>query len=98
MTAGTSLLDLIGERTSPERAPAVRAFAQAFMRRLSAEGDGEGPLVPEGPWGGAAGPGGRVRGDRRSLRLRLRARRGPDRGPGLQPLDRRARLRDPGLG
>src|SRR3954471_14023989 len=47
MTAGTTLLDLIGERTSPERTPAVRAFAQAFMRRLSAEGDGEGPLVPE---------------------------------------------------
>src|SRR4051794_21087983 len=47
MTAGTTLLDLIGERTSPERAPAVRAFAEAFMRRLSAEGDGEGPLVPE---------------------------------------------------
>src|SRR4051812_1943924 len=47
MTAGTSLLDLIGERTSPERAPAVRAFAEAFMRRLSAEGDGEGPLVAE---------------------------------------------------
>src|SRR3954447_11686859 len=47
MTAGASLLDLIGERTSAERAPAVRAFAQAFLRRLSAEGDGEGPLVPE---------------------------------------------------
>src|SRR3954469_2292846 len=47
MTAGASLLDLIGERTSAELAPAVRAFAQAFLRRLSAEEDGEGPLVPE---------------------------------------------------
>src|SRR3954468_1571932 len=44
MTAGASLLDLIGERTSAERAPAVRAFAQAFLRRLSADEDGEGPL------------------------------------------------------
>ena len=34
MTAGASLLDLIGERTSSERAPAVRAFAEAFLRRL----------------------------------------------------------------
>src|SRR3954463_16800218 len=47
MTAGASLLDLIGERTSAELAPAVRAFAQAFLRRLSAEEDGEGLLVPE---------------------------------------------------
>src|SRR5215217_1423009 len=47
MTAGATLLDLIGERTSAERAPAVRAFAEAFLRRLSAEGDGEGPIVPE---------------------------------------------------
>ena len=47
MTAGASLLELIGERTSAERAPAVRAFAEAFLRRLSADGDGEGPLVPE---------------------------------------------------
>src|SRR4051794_17854447 len=47
MTAAPSLLDLIGERTSAERAPAVRAFAEAFLRRLSADGDGDGPLVPE---------------------------------------------------
>jgi glutamate dehydrogenase len=40
MTAGASLLDLIGERTSSERAPAVRAFAEAFLRRLSADGAG----------------------------------------------------------
>ena len=46
MTAGASLLDLIGERTSAERAPAVRAFAEAFLRRLAADGDGDG-LVPE---------------------------------------------------
>jgi glutamate dehydrogenase len=47
MTAGASLLDLIGERTPAERAPAVRAFAQAFLRRLAADEDGEGPLVTE---------------------------------------------------
>src|SRR5829696_6471216 len=47
MTAGASLLDLIGERTSAERAPAVRAFAEAFLRRLSPDGDGAGALVPE---------------------------------------------------
>ena len=35
MTAAASLLDLIGDRTSAERAPAVRAFAQAFLRRLA---------------------------------------------------------------
>jgi glutamate dehydrogenase len=46
MTAGASLLDLIGERTSAERAPAVRAFAEAFLRRLAADGDGDG-LVTE---------------------------------------------------
>ena len=47
MTAGASLLDLIGERTSSERAPAVRAFAEAFLRRLSADGaDGDG-LAPD---------------------------------------------------
>src|SRR5215204_5183666 len=40
MTAGASLIDLIGERTSSERAPAVRAFADAFLRRLSADGAG----------------------------------------------------------
>ena len=45
MTAGASLLDLIGERTSAERAPAVRAFAQAFLRRLSPDGSfGSGTL------------------------------------------------------
>ena len=42
MTAGASLLDLIGERTSSERAPAVRAFAEAFLRRLSADGGADG--------------------------------------------------------
>src|SRR5215210_4583736 len=47
MTAGASLLDLIGERTSAERAPAVRAFAEAFLRRLSADGNGHGALLPE---------------------------------------------------
>src|SRR5215213_6678255 len=47
MTAGASLLDLIGERTSAERAPAVRAFAEAFLRRLSQDGNGRGALVPE---------------------------------------------------
>src|SRR5215210_5356204 len=47
MTAGASLLDLIGERTSAERAPAVRAFAEAFLRRLAADGNGRGALVPE---------------------------------------------------
>src|SRR3954466_479987 len=47
MTAGATLLDLIGERTPAERAPAVRAFAQAFLRRLAADEDGEGPLVTE---------------------------------------------------
>src|SRR3954463_15263855 len=44
MTAGASLLDMIGERTEAERAPAVRAFAEAFLRRLSADGSvGEQP-------------------------------------------------------
>src|SRR3954452_6991296 len=47
MTAGATLLDLIGERTPAERAPAVRAFAQAFLRRLAADEDGEGALVAE---------------------------------------------------
>ena len=47
MTAGASLLDLIGERTSSERAPAVRAFAEAFLRRLSADGADGADLVPE---------------------------------------------------
>ena len=42
MTTGASLLDLIGERTSSERAPAVRAFAEAFLRRLSADGGSDG--------------------------------------------------------
>src|SRR3954471_8768080 len=46
MTAGASLLDLIGERTSSERAPAVRAFAEAFLRRLSADG-ADGALAPD---------------------------------------------------
>src|SRR5215207_2280916 len=40
MTVGASLIDLIGERTSSERAPTVRAFADAFLRRLSADGAG----------------------------------------------------------
>src|SRR3954466_2735560 len=49
MTAGASLLDMIGERTEAERAPAVRAFAEAFLRRLSADGSvGEQP--PEALW------------------------------------------------
>src|SRR3954471_7628219 len=44
MTAGASLLDMIGERTEAERAPAVRAFAEAFLRRLSGGGSvGEQP-------------------------------------------------------
>ena len=47
MTAGASLLDLIGERTSTERAPAVRAFAEAFLRRLSADGADGADMVPE---------------------------------------------------
>ncbi len=47
MTAGASLLDLIGERTSVERAPAVRAFAEALLRRLAADADGDGRLPPE---------------------------------------------------
>src|SRR5215210_2078407 len=49
MTAGASLLDLIGERTSAERAPAVRAFAEAFLRRLSPDRgrDGDGRLHAE---------------------------------------------------
>ena len=64
MTAGASLLDLIGERTSSERAPAVRAFAEAFLRRLSADG-ADGALAPDAP----------LRRDRRRLRVRLRARR-----------------------
>ena len=84
MTAGASLLDLIGERTSSERAPAVRAFAEAFLRRLAADGDGD----------GRAGARGAVRRDRRRLRVRLRARRGADRGARLQPDARGARLRD----
>ena len=46
MTAGASLLDLIGERTEAERAPAVRAFAKAFLRRLAADGS-VGELPPE---------------------------------------------------
>src|SRR3954462_6228978 len=46
MTAGASLLDLIGERTSSERAPAVRAFAEAFLRRLSADG-ADASLAPD---------------------------------------------------
>src|SRR5688500_15218441 len=45
MTAGASLLDLIGQRTTSERAPAVRAFAEAFLRRRS--GDGADGAVPE---------------------------------------------------
>ncbi|MEA2135489.1 MAG: glutamate dehydrogenase [Solirubrobacteraceae bacterium] len=45
MTAGATLLDLIGERTSAERAPAVRAFAEAFLRRLAADGDGDGLIA-----------------------------------------------------
>ena len=50
MSTAASLLDLIGERTSAERAPAVRAFAEAFLRRLAADvdGDGDGPLPAEG--------------------------------------------------
>src|SRR4051812_16443290 len=47
MTAGASLLDLIGERTSAVRAPAVRAFAEAFLRRLAVDADGDGGLPPE---------------------------------------------------
>src|SRR5215211_6417653 len=47
MTAGASLLELIGERTSAERGPAVRAFAEAFLRRLSADGQADGPLLAE---------------------------------------------------
>jgi glutamate dehydrogenase len=47
MTAGASLLDLIGERTSAERAPAIRAFAQAFLRRLAVDDDGDGRLPAE---------------------------------------------------
>jgi glutamate dehydrogenase len=47
MTAGASLLDLIGERTSAVRAPAVRAFAEAFLRRLALDADGDGGLPPE---------------------------------------------------
>jgi glutamate dehydrogenase len=47
MTAGASLLDLIGERTSAERAPAVRAFAEAFLRRLALDADGDRRLPPE---------------------------------------------------
>src|SRR3954469_2730829 len=54
MTAGASLLDLIGERTSSERAPAVRAFAEAFLRRLSA-GGADGALVPEALCGEVGG-------------------------------------------
>src|SRR3954463_4032809 len=46
MTAGASLLDLIGERPSSGRAPAVRAFAEAFLRRLSADG-ADGTLAPD---------------------------------------------------
>src|SRR3954469_20120764 len=45
MSAGASLLELIGERTSAERAPAVQAFAEAFLRRVSVDGDGEGQLA-----------------------------------------------------
>src|SRR5215217_6653675 len=45
MSAGASLLELIGERTSAERAPAVQAFAEAFLRRVAVDGDG--PLVAE---------------------------------------------------
>ena len=57
MTAGATLLDLIGERTSAERAPAVRAFAEAFLRRLAVEGDGDGDgrLPPEGLCGEIVG-------------------------------------------
>src|SRR3954451_5437262 len=46
MTAGASLLDLIGESTSSERGPAGRAFAEAFLRRLSADG-ADGALAPD---------------------------------------------------
>ena len=57
MTAGATLLDLIGERTSAERAPAVRAFAEAFLRRLAVDGDGDGDgrLPPEGLCGEIVG-------------------------------------------
>src|SRR3954454_2651535 len=48
MTAGASLLDLLGERTSSERAAAVRAFATAFLRRLAADGTEDGALAAEG--------------------------------------------------
>ena len=54
MTAGASLLDLIGERTSEERAPAVRAFAEAFLRRLSADGGSDG-LKPDALCGAIVG-------------------------------------------
>src|SRR3954465_15092252 len=46
MTAGAPLLGLIGERTPAERARAVRAFAEAFLRRLSADG-ADGTLAPD---------------------------------------------------
>ena len=38
MTAGASLLDLIGERTSSERAPAVRAIGEGVRRRRTPGG------------------------------------------------------------
>jgi glutamate dehydrogenase len=42
--AATGLLELIDQRLPPERATAVSAFAQAFLRRLSDDGaDGLGP-------------------------------------------------------
>ena len=47
MTAGASLLDLIGERTSSERAPAVRAFAEAILHRLNPHG-ADGTQAPDG--------------------------------------------------
>ena len=79
MTAGATRLDLIGERTSSERAPAVRAFAEAYLRRLSADG-ADGTLAPDEL----------LRRDRRRLRVRHRARRRADRRARLQPDARRA--------
>ena len=88
MTAGASLLDLIGERTSSERAPAVRAFAEAFLRRLvRRRRDGDG-LAPDALCGEIVG----------AVRVRLRARRGADRGARLHADARGARLRGAGLG
>jgi len=45
--AGDRLLELIAERAGADRAEAVRAFAQAYLRRLAVDGVAEEELASE---------------------------------------------------